>query len=234
MIFDKWTFILLILLILIEFIYSLKTWDFKKSAKELPQKRIIIYENIMNGTNFTLIKSVTNHSNYLSINDSEIKTDWEGIDSSFDIDGRLFICPKGKYYLLEYKVKNLSHPEVLKELKPDKNFSETDEDWDLKCHYYYIKKTIAISFLNKNHTLNFFYYNITNNKFDICMWDVLGDKLINYKWIDDLLDYNAIYDIYKNENNIQLTKASILTEKELYVLFHFAKFFPLLYKFIFF
>ena len=99
---------------------------------------------------------------------------WEDIDNLYFIDGKIFVCPKGKNYLHYYYNKQL----IL--IKPE-IFPDEDEDWELKCYYPNNNKTIFFTFLYSDKINFIYYYKIKYNINSILTVDK-NDKILDFKW----------------------------------------------------
>ncbi len=136
--------------ILFEIITSiLPLWDFKNSSIDLLSNKLsknkTTYIKETNNKKFTLIKefkkegNIIKKQNYFQINNNTIneisdditeKTNWEDINNFYYLNNRYFICPQGRYTMVEYKL-NSSNLINLIEIP----FESSLEGWDLKCHY---------------------------------------------------------------------------------------------------
>ena len=110
-------------------IYNLKT-EIKKTIK---------YEN----NKFIETKSLYINNEYYN------ETDWDGIDSSYYLDNKTIICPKGR-----------NHIYVNFEEKKPNNF-DYDGNWDLKCIHKNNTSVIFLFYMNCPFYL--YLYNIKSN-----------------------------------------------------------------------
>ena len=136
----------LILLKIISISPIVPLWNFQDSVTDLLSDinsiEIKIYEKRVdydvNQKTFTITKVITKNDNgtiteknTLKIdNEYEKETSWEGIQSIYEIDSVLYVCPTGKNYLNKYNAGN-----GFEEIKT----KEMSGDWDLKCFYFYIE-----------------------------------------------------------------------------------------------
>ena len=149
-------------------------WNLKKSSKDLlpgeNSNKEIIMKDITLHFNLRYIfrrklqknngvPTLINHftcqftndpNNILVVNHN---VDFEEIESAYtDVNGRYYICPKGRNHpIYEYKTNNI----IMEPLKPD-GFDDNG-DWELKCYMQYQKgcqgqycwKKIFVFYLNK-------------------------------------------------------------------------------------
>lgn len=137
--------------ILFEIITSiLPLWDFKNSSIDLLSNKLSInkttYIKETNNKKFKLIKefkkegNIIKKQNYFQINNNTIneisdditeKTNWEDINNFYYLNNRYFICPQGRYTMVEYKLNSSNLINLI-----ENPFESSLEGWDLKCHYY--------------------------------------------------------------------------------------------------
>lgn len=89
-------------------------WNFKNSTIDLlsnspKEVEITILDKEMYNCHIILTKKISKNDdniiqqNYLKINNFPKKeTNWEDIESFYNLEGHYFICPKGKEYLYRY------------------------------------------------------------------------------------------------------------------------------------
>lgn len=131
--------LLLILFSIIQLTFHIiPLWNLRNSSIDLllskSSMKSIIYENFFNYSKIFLTKRITKNEmkitdqNYIKFNgEMEIETDWEDIESIYEINGIYYICPKGKHFINEFFGR-------FSEIVPY-DFNYTDDDWELKCYY---------------------------------------------------------------------------------------------------
>ena len=102
--------------------------------------------------------------NYLLINNNEKKeVEFNEIESIYNIDEKIIICPKGKYHPIEYYKNNF-------EEKIPLNFKENG-NWNLKCYQSEVGKIQAYYLMNGKNIL----YTITKNEYILDQHNKLFD-----------------------------------------------------------
>ena len=199
-----------LILIKIIFIFPIiPLWNFQNSVTELLtssnsySKIITIFEQTIYNKKFKIIKTINkvdgviNEINKLTI-DSEYdkETKWEGVESSYEIYGTIYICPTGRNYLNKYTGTGFV------EIKP----KELSGDWELKCFYQYNENFFFQAFLNNDNSL---YYSKDN---DLNSWKNDNTNIYNCKYIYDFqlqLEGNdnheyKMYEILLKDNSLIL------------------------------
>ena len=145
---------------------QLPIWNVKNSANSLfdgdkSTYYFVIFEYCIDGVTLTLTKVLTKnqntiiHENKIRVNGKEYATEWEGIHNFYNLNRKLYICPKGKNYLTVFE-----NDEFKPMIPPE---SAITEDWDLLCHYQPDKNVFFISYLNSND-INIYAFQISSNK----------------------------------------------------------------------
>ena len=174
-------------------------WNFKNSAINLLSNSdthtYIICDRENYNMRIKLEKTITKGTKISETNRIYIdgkdrgETNWEDIESFYNINNAKYICPKGKYFMY------IDTGESFKEMIPN---DFTDEgDWELKCYYQNKEGYIFVTFLNKYSTI--YVYNINGpNKWENKIRIEQG--LYDYKWTTEM----------KNDNHEYLMKGIIL------------------------
>lgn len=131
-------------------------WNFKNSTIDLlsdssKEVEITILDKEMYNCHIILTKKISKNGdnitqqNYLKIDNFPKKeTNWEDIESFYNLEGHYFICPKGKEYLYRYFPNEDKNPEIIGlDYIPDK-----EKDWELKCYYQPSQKWLFYAFTN--------------------------------------------------------------------------------------
>ena len=159
-------------------------------------------------TNIRIVKTITRadnsiiEKNTIYIGSSSYNTEWEDLESVYDIYSSIYICPKGKYHM------NLYTGSGFTEMKSS-SFSY-QEDWELLCYQQPTQNYMFVGYLNKYNL--FFVY-----KFDSSTWvtnsaTTLYNGLFDFKWTTDAVDSRDYYMkmLVYNEESI-LLKGTIFT-----------------------
>jgi hypothetical protein len=120
--------------------------------------------------------------------------DFEEIESAYtDVNGRYYICPKGRNHpIYEYKTNNI----IMEPLKPD-GFDDNG-DWELKCYMQYQRgcqgqycwKKIFVFYLNKEE----YFYQIDANTKNITKVGSEKHNIMDFRWTTE--GNNNVYTMY--------------------------------------
>ena len=131
-----------------------------------------------------------NIKNYYKIdNFDEKETSWEDIGSFYHM-GSIFICPKGSFYLTEFKEQKLY----------DKKPFDISGKWELLCYYLFNMFTF---YLNSNLTKIYYYnWNIFKDEIDI------KRNIFDLQWTTNSINNNEypMFALTFNDNKIYLSK----------------------------
>ena len=138
----------------------------------------LIFEKEIDSTRIKLIRRITKtknqiiSKNYLLINNNEKKeVEFNEIESIYNIDEKIIICPKGKYHPIEYYKNNL-------EEKIPLSFKENG-NWNLKCYQSEVGKIQAYYLMNGKTII----YTITKNEYILEQHNKLFDEIYDFKTI---------------------------------------------------
>ena len=154
--------LLLIINLLISITPIIPLWDFENSAIDLlPNEDSVLEYTIYEETtyNFKINKTIKKgtddsieETNIIYKNNNKIKeTEWEGLESIYNINNNIYVCPRGKYHIHKYI------DEAFQEIKP--NGFSYEGIWDLKCYHQLEEQYFFIFYLNN---YNHFYYSKQN------------------------------------------------------------------------
>ena len=197
-------------------------WDFQNSVIDLlpnanSEKTYIIYEepdyNFQikkiikkdSDNSITEINTIYKDSNLIST------TEWEALESIYNINNNIYVCPRGKYHMHKLN----TNPISFEEIKPD-NFNY-DGNWDLKCYHQSGEKYFFIFYLNN---FNLIYYSKQNNmessSFTSNSATVMYNGVCDYKWTTSMTNEEgndvylmAVIVIKENYINLLGTKVTI-------------------------
>ena len=135
------------------------------------------------------------------------ETDWEDIESFYNINNKKYICPKGKYFM------HIDTGNSFKEMRP-KDFTN-EGDWELQCYYQSFEKYMFVTFLNKCPTV-YVYYLDGSEKWDNSIR--IHQGLYDYKWTTQMEGEHEylMKGILLKDNNI-LLQSIIFTIKSDYL-----------------
>ena len=204
-------------------------WDFEASTIDLlsdgsSHTYIIYEENVCNSYLIKLKKTILREGNgisdknYISINDNfEFEISWEDIDYANCINGKIYICPKGKNHM-----NLLELPNTITELIP--NGFQNSNDWELKCFFHPSFNMMFIGYLNKHN--KFYSYNFQSSNND--KWGQITEfnqGLYDFKWthynvgnyypmkciaLDGLIKLQAIkFELSNSDGNINISKNTV-------------------------
>ena len=179
-------------------------WNFKNSAINLLSNSdthtYIICDRENYNMRIKLEKTITKGTKISETNRIYIdgkdrgETNWEDIESFYNINNIKYICPKGKNFMY------IDTGDSFKEMIPN---DFTDEgDWEMKCYYQNKEGYIFVTFLNKYSTI--YVYNINGlNKWEKKI--SIEQGLYDYKWTTQM----------KNDNHEYLMKGIILKDNNI-------------------
>ena len=181
---------LLILNLLITIFSVIPLWNFEASTIDLLSSSstytYIIYTGKVcsENNNLELKKTISKNDgiiseqNYLTINENQMETNWEDIESIYCINGIIYICPKGKNHLNKYDSYSNSFSQII-----PKEFSSND-NWELKCYQQYDYNLMFIGYLNQSPYFYAYKYNVASNNEDE-KWNTkteFNQVLFDFKW----------------------------------------------------
>ena len=161
-------------------------WNFENSTFDLLTTEnnysYQIYSNIINGRAIKLEKNILRNqssiieTNIITIDSNNFEVEWEDIESTYEDNQIIYICPKGKFHIYKYQGNSLN------ELKPN-DFSFKD-DWDLKCFFQNDINSLFVGYLYKNNI--FYSYNFN----DLRKITNIHSGLYDFKWTSTTIGNN--------------------------------------------
>ena len=183
------SFINLIIFINCLFLFKavIPVWNLTKAGQELDLPyTYTAYDKYWNEYHLTMTRTIQrngdilNYTNYVKVyktNDESYSksgtVDFDHIGSFFHIDGKFYICPKGKYHLYDFTNGKYIIPN---------NFGENGGlDYELKCTYHSTSSVfIAFYLMNGEKAMHAIY--VINGKMEDISYKVhLGDELYDYR-----------------------------------------------------
>ena len=184
-------------------------WNFSNSAQDLfsegTSTSYTITEKIWGNSTIKLIKKLekidntTTEKNYFQINnENELETNWENIESFYDIGNRYFICPTGKNYLNEYKNGEL----II--YKP----FDIGDDWELLCYFQGNNKWMFTGYLNSMNPGKIYGFKLKDNTFSKLE---IHTSILDFIWDNRPFQGNdyAMIGIIIKSSQIRLKKITI-------------------------
>ena len=204
------TQILYILLFKLISVFSIvPLWNFQNSAIDLLSDSntytYVIFDRESYNMRIKLEKTITkgttiSEKNMIYIDGKDRgETNWEDIESFYNINEKKYICPKGKYFMY------YDTGDSFKEMIPT-GFKD-EGDWELQCYYQSQEGYIFVTFLNKYSTI--YVYNLYSSN-DSNPWNnkiTIHQGLYDYKWTTQMEYDNHEYlmkGIILKDNNIIL------------------------------
>ena len=197
---------------------TIPVWDFNNISIDLLGSNNLyeytIYNETKNKTMVSLIKKITKNNgnivsqNYLTVNSTKRKVNFENIDSFYfnKLGYPIIICPKGKYH--PYYFANDTY------IIPD-GFQENG-NWDLKCYGH---DTGFFLFFYLRNQENNFYYSLNNKiEFDKCMYcfgTYIYDFMIENGLNDEYYSYKFPV-LMDEENNLFLRSKTLNLDSQDY------------------
>lgn len=148
--------VLFILFELINFSFTfVPVWDLEKSSFKLGNEGSITlytksspFPTINLYKQFSISNSKFTETNYISIdNKNAIETKWEDIESTYHLNEKYYICPKGNFFINQYD--GDSYLEITPSTFEADNNIQKSENWELICYYIGGKNVIYQGFLNQ-------------------------------------------------------------------------------------